>query len=317
MMMLSAVPVLSAPVEVNGIAARVQGAVVTKNEVDFMVAPLRAQLAAQYPRRGAEYEKLLAEARGKILDELIDRELIMFEFKTLGASIPARVVQEEINRQINEIYQGDEGKFRAELGKAHLTVEGYREITRRKLIVQAMRAQKFSDAAPPTPAEMQAEYAEVKQVMRDITKDKITFMKIFIPREGADLAAKPEAQLELAEGLAKQLAEGANFEELAKKHSADAFAEQGGKWPEQNRSDLSPAFAAITFDAPLDKVIGPLEDPAGYTLIKVLERKLGPPPEFSKVREVVEERVRRKKSAARYDRWMEGLRKRAWIERKI
>ncbi len=305
------------PVEVNAIAARVQGAVVTKNEVSFMLAPLRAQLMAQYPRRGAEYEKLLAEARSKILDELIDRELIMFEFKTLGATIPPRVIQEEVDRQINELYNGDETKFREELGRARLTMEGYREITRRKLIVQAMRSRKFSDAAPPTPAEVQAEYNETKEVMRDITKDKITFMKIFIPREGADLAAKPEAQLELAEMLAKQLNEGGNFEELAKQHSADAFAAEGGKWPEQNRADLSPEFATITFDAPLNKIIGPLEDPAGYTVIKVLSRELGPPPELSKVRDIIEERVRRKKSATRYDRWMEGLRKRAWIERKI
>jgi peptidyl-prolyl cis-trans isomerase SurA len=316
LLILTAALAQAEPVEVNAIAARVQGAVVTKNEVAFMLAPMRAQLSAQYPRRGAEHDKLLGEARAKILDELIDRELIMFEFKTLGANIPPRVIQEEVDRQINELYNGNEEKFREELGKARLTMEGYREITRRKLIVSAMRSRKFSDSAPPTPSEVQAEYNETKSAMRDISKDKVTFMKIFIPREGADMAANAEAQLALAESIAKQINEGTAFEELAKQHSADAFAAEGGKWPQQNRADLSPEFAGIIFDAPLNELKGPLEDPAGFTVIKVLARELGPAPAFAKVRDLMEERVRRKKSATRYDAWMAGLRKRAWIEKK-
>ena len=39
-------------IEVNGIAAKVNGRAITKNEVTFMLAPIAAQLNAQYPRRG-------------------------------------------------------------------------------------------------------------------------------------------------------------------------------------------------------------------------------------------------------------------------
>ena len=49
----------SGPIEVNGIAAKVNGRVVTKYQVSFMLAPVYAQLVTQFPRRGAQFEKNL------------------------------------------------------------------------------------------------------------------------------------------------------------------------------------------------------------------------------------------------------------------
>jgi peptidyl-prolyl cis-trans isomerase SurA len=304
--------------EVNGIAAKVNGTAVTKNEVAFQLAPLAAQLAAQYPRRGPEFERLLTEARNKILDELIDRQLILYEAKSRGANLPARVVEEEVKRQVRELYNGSEERFREELKRAGLTMEGYRKLTQDKLIVQAMRTHQFADAPPPLPAEVESEYAAVKTTLRDMNQDKITFRKIFIPRQkDNDPTATPESQLALAEDLVKQLAAGADFAELAKQHSADAYAEQGGEWPETNRTDLAPEFAAIVFEAAENKVVGPLEDPNGFTIVIVKDKKLGPPPPLSKVRPMIEERVYRKKTAQKYERYINRLRKTGMIERKI
>src|SRR4051812_2264867 len=77
----------SGPVEVNGIAALVEGHVITKNQVSFMLAPIYGQLAAQFPRRGPEFERQFKLAKDNILQELIDRQIILSEFKKLGASI--------------------------------------------------------------------------------------------------------------------------------------------------------------------------------------------------------------------------------------
>jgi peptidyl-prolyl cis-trans isomerase SurA len=308
----------SGPIEVNAIAAKVNGRVVTKNQISFMLAPVYAQLAAQFPRRGAEFEKRLKEARDKILAELIDREIILSEFKMMGAQLKGPIVQEEIDRQIREIYNGNEAKFREELKKSRLTMEGYREMTRDKLVVQAMRAQHFSDAPPPLPNEIEKEYAEIKTQIRDMSKDRISFQKIFIAgRDPQNPAATPEIQLAKIEDIAKQLEAGKDFTDLAKENSMDAFAAQGGVQESVPRTDLSPEFAAILFDAEEGKVVGPLQDPTGFTLVKVTKKQLGPPPPLSKVREQLEERVRRKKTSAEYDRWIATKRKHAIIEKKI
>jgi len=215
---------------------------------------------------------------------------------------------------MRELYNGNETLFREELKKSRMTMDGYREMTREKMVVQAMRAQQFADAPPPLPNEIQNEYNEVKNTLRDVTKDKITFRKIFIPSaDPENPVATPETQLALAEGIAKQAKEGKSFEELAKTYSKDAFAEQGGLQENLPRTDLSPEFSAILFDAPENNVVGPLLDPRGFTIAVVISKALGPAPGLASVRPMIEERVRRKKTSAQYDRWIESRRKRAMI----
>jgi len=315
-LVLGALPAHSQAVEVNGIAAKVNGSVITKNEVAFMLSPLYSQLVTQFPRRGPEFEKQFTEAREKILQELIDRRIILDEFKQIGASIRPNLIDEEVKRQIRELYNGNEALFREELKKSRMTMDGYREMTREKMVVQAMRAQQFSDAPPPLPNEIQNEYNEVKSTLRDLTKDKISFRKIFIPAaDPENPIASPETQLALAEDIVKQAKEGKSFEDLAKTYSKDAFAELGGLQENLPRTDLSPEFSAILFDAQENQVVGPLLDPRGFTIVVVISKALGPAPALSTVRPMVEERVRRKKTSAQYERWIESRRKRAMITR--
>ena len=73
----------------------------------------------------------------------------------------------------------------------------------------------------------------------------------------------------------------------------------------------------VPYRSPEGKIIGPLEDPEGFTIVKVTKKSLGPCPPLSKVREMIEERVRRKKTSGSYDRWIENRRKRAMITLKV
>ena len=303
--------------EVNGIAATVNGRVVTKKEVGMLLAPIAAQLMAQSPRRGPEFEKKINESRDNVLDELVDRELIMSEYKTQGGKLRPQVVDEEIERQKREFYNGNEAKFREDLQKSRMTMDGYREITERKLIVQAMRASKFSDTAPPLPDEIQKEYNNVNLTIRDTNGDKMTYEKIYIPAmDPQNKDATPDMQLAMAEDLVKQLKNGANFADLAKKHSRDANAQEGGKQENVPRTDLAPEFASLIMDPPEGTLIGPLMDPKGLTIVRVLKKEYGPVPPLSKVHDQIEQRVSRQKSAERYERWIKTLRSKAMISKK-
>ncbi|QJE98842.1 peptidylprolyl isomerase [Luteolibacter luteus] len=307
--------------EVNAIAAVVNGRTITKSKLNFLLARDYAILATQFPRRGAEFERQVLEARDKILQELIDREIILSEFKELekkGASLPERAVDREINRQIRENYNNSEDLFQEELKKARMSRIAYREMTKQQLIVEAMRAEKASEAPPPIPSEIQKEYNEIKDTIRDISKDKITFNKIFLPRQDADNPlATPESQLALAEQLVVEINNGADIAELAKKHSRDAFAADGGFQKDLPRTDLAPEFAAILFKNKVGDLVGPLEDPAGFTIVKIVGISPGPAPSLSEVKEQIDGRVRRKKSAVAYEKWMQDKRKTAVVVRKI
>ena len=309
-------PLPAGPIEVNGIAAKVNGRVITKNQVSFMLAPVFAQLVTQFPRRGPQFEAKFKETKTNVIQELIDRQIILDEFKQLGAFIKPNLIDDEIKRQMRDLYNGDEAKFREELKRSRLTMEGYREMTKEKMVVQSMRAQQFADAPPPLPNEIQKEYSEVRSSLRDVTKDVLTFQKIFIPAsDPANPVATPEMQLALSEDIARQLGEGKDFAELAKAYSKDAYAETGGLQENVPRTDLSPEFAAIIVDAPVEKIVGPLLDRQGFTIVKPIKVVLGPSPALdNKVREMIEERVRRKKTNEQYERWIKSKRTRAMID---
>jgi parvulin-like peptidyl-prolyl isomerase len=304
--------------EINGIAATVNGFVITKKEVAFALAPIAAELRAQFPRRGPEFEKRIKESYDKILEDFIDRELVMSEFKSQGGKIRGNAVEEEIQRQIRERSNGDAAKFREDLARSAMTMASFRTMTERQMIVQAMRASKFSDTAPPLPFEIQKEYDETKLKLRDITGDKMTFLKIYIPAvDPKNPVSTPESQLDLADDIVKQLKAGAKFEELAKIHSRDAFAENGGKQENVARTDLAPEFAALMMDPPEGTIIGPLMDPRGLTIVKVLKKDYGPIPPLTEVHDQIEQRVARQKSAARYERWIKSLRAKGMISKKL
>ena len=306
------------PRKVNGIAAIANGRVVIINEVAFMLAPIRAQIAMKHPRMDAAFNAELAETRKKILDELIDRQLIIHEFNDMGAQIPDHVVKADIKNQIDKTYNGSEAKFREQLKESNLSYAKYYKLTKDKLIGQAMRAQHFNDPTPATQEELLEEYNLNKSEMRDRSKDKIDFEKIYIPvTNNDDLLATPESQMEFAQELAEKIKKGADFAELAKEHSKDAFAAQGGKQTNVNRTDLRPDVSFALFTEPLGTVIGPIQlDEGGYQIIRVTRKIEGPAPSLSEVRAELEQAVQNRKSSVRFKRYMERLRKKALIKYK-
>lgn len=305
------------PVRINGVAAKANGRVVTENELNFMLAPRRAELSARFPRRGKQFNTELAKSKRLLLDELINQQLIIFEFKAMGAQIPQHAVNQKINEHIMNNYQGNEKAFRKQLKADGLSYDKFSKLTKDRLIGQAMRAQHFNDAAPATPAEIKAEYNKLKDKLRDKRFDKIDFEKIYIPKtDPNDLLANKETQLQLAEDLIKRIKKGENFAELAKKHSKDGFAEEGGKQLNKSRTDLSPAISMILFAEEKGTVLGPLEDSNGYHIIRVTKKIPGPPVPLAKVKDRIEREVQNRKSSARFNRYMERLRKKAIIEYK-
>lgn len=78
--------------------------------------------------------------------------------------------------------------------------------------------------------------------------------------------------LEQAEKLKKDLARGANFQQLAKKHSICPSAKKGGDLGEFTPGTMVAAFDKVVFKKPVLEVHGPIKTKFGYHLIKTLYR---------------------------------------------
>lgn len=303
--------------QITAIAAKVNGHAITQKEVNGLLAPRRETLQALYPRQGEIYQRRLKEFHDKILDQLINNELLLSEVKG-KANIPDHVVEQEIARIIRQSYDGEESKFSAFLRENGLTRRSFREQQREQILVQAYRSQQFTDIPPPAEHEIQAQYEERKKILRDRTKDSIDFRKIFIvARDRFDPNVNPETQLALAEKIYQELQDGADFAELAKKHSNGAFASDGGLWEDSKRTDFSLSFGDALFEESKDgDLVGPLKDPAGFTIVKILKIKYGPSPPLSKkeVRERMKREVNIEKRTEKYDKWIASLKAHAMID---
>lgn len=307
-------PIPKGPQIVNRIAATVNGRPVTANEVRARMAPFIRELVMLYPKQGPRFTAELVKAKKAVLDDLIERELVLSEFETKGYSMPESVIEEEINRRILFQFNGQRELLLEVLRSNGMSYSDYRESVRKETTVAAMRSSRYDRGIPPTPDEIQEEYNATKSDYRDITQDVIMYDKIFIPAAIMGEDVSPEQQFALANEVRQMIeSKKLSFAEAAKKYSADMHAQDGGVWPPIKRKDLSVEFSNIVFSLPQGQLIGPLLDPSGFTIVRVRGKRLAPAPPLSKIKEQVDDAVRRKQSEKRYREWVNRLRDKSVI----
>ncbi len=301
---------------VNRIAATVNGRPITSSEVRARLSPYIRELMMLYPRQGPRFSAELIKAKKTVMQELIERELVLSEFETKGYQMPESVIDEEISRRILMQFNGDRDALLDNLRKSGMTYSEFRESVRKETTVAAMRSSRYDRGIPPTPDEIRAEYNSTKSEYRDISRDSIRYDKIFIPAMADDPNVSPEQQYVLANELKERLdRKEISFADAAREYSRDMHAQDGGEWPSIKRKDLAVDFANIVFSLDPGKIVGPLLDPSGFTIVRVKSKTLAPAPPLSNpdVKEKVDDAVRRKQSEARYRQWVDRLRDKAII----
>jgi parvulin-like peptidyl-prolyl isomerase len=117
-----------------------------------------------------------------------------------------------------------------------------------------------------------------------------------------------------AEVLLERAKSGEDFSELARLYSEDASGAQGGDLGLIRRGEILPDIEAVLFSLQQDE-IGPLiRTSAGYHIIKLTEKTLQEAPPFEQVADRIRGHVYTEKLNVRYERWLEDLKKKAYIE---
>lgn len=307
-------PASQAAQPINGIAAKVNGEIITLNELMIKVAPMQSVLMSQNPRRGPNYDRKLKQLMEQMLDELIDRTIIYSMHKQNLQNLPDHAVEEEIEKIIRNVYAGDRNRFKAYLKATRLTRAQFKEQQRKELLVSIIRAQHFGEVLPPSEKEMRIEYTSWAKANRDRQNDIGTYKRIYILKTES---AVNKERLKLTEDLIEQLKAGADFAELAKEHSGDSRASKGGLWEDIPRTDLQHEFGYAIFETETKEIFGPLEDQYGYNIIQIIERKLGSSKPLSQVRGLIKQRVEGQKKRLNFEKWMEKLRARVPVEKMI
>jgi parvulin-like peptidyl-prolyl isomerase len=298
---------------VNGIAAVVNGTVITQSEVREAVKAQEQVFQFQMRDDPVALEKALAELKVGAVDSLVDRELILTEFKKIGGTIKAQYVEDDINSIVRENFKGDRGAFVMELAKTGMTLKKFRALREKMIIVQVMRGRYAAEQAPPTPLEVRDYYE--KNIDRYRDKDMIKISTITVPKFTGDASSTEASQLKFAKELRAKVVGGGNFKETAKTYSQDSRSEDGGEWPWMERTQMKKSIADSAFAVKEGGVSDVVEDEAAFIIIAVDAKKLGTPEPLEKVRAQIERMIRTEKSKAALDGWLESLRRKANIKR--
>lgn len=298
----------------NGIAAVVNGKVITKSEVRDAIKAQEQMLAMQYREDLAGFQRAAAELRDTALESLIERELILAEFKKIGGEIKQRYVDDDVNSIIIESFKGNRDEFVKELAKTGMTMKKFRELREKMIILQIMRGKFAQDIPPATPKEVDEYYSKNQADWRD--GDMIKISTITIPRFSGEEGATPEKQKALANELRSKVANGADFATIAKTYSQDSKSDNGGEWDWMERSQMKKSYGDAAFDLSEGGLSQVIADETAFVIITLDAKKYGRVPPKTELRDEIEKRILSDKAKKALDEWLEGLRRKAVIQRK-
>jgi peptidyl-prolyl cis-trans isomerase SurA len=291
---------------VDGIAAIVNGDVITYSQVRDVVEPRERLLRSQYS--GNELAAKIKEARLAALQDLIDRQLIIQFFNKEGYQIPEHFVNREIDLVIQESFGGDRNTFIKTLQAQNFTLCEFKKLEKEKMMVQAMRGKNAEVKTIVPPAKIEQYYTQHRDQFT--SKEQIRLRMIMIPgSEGSSASQKA-----LAEEILGKLVHGAEFERMAQIYSEDSTRDNGGDWGWIERKTLAPELEKIAFNLPAGKISNIIELGGNYYILKVEEKQGGVTRPIAEVRAEIQKKLQQEEAQRVQERWIASLRQKAYIK---
>ena len=213
---------------IDGVAAIVNNDVITISQVRELVGARERALREAYS--GPDLVEKVKEMRLAALKDLVDRQLILQEFKSMqekGANIPDYVIDDRVQSIIREEFGSDRAAFIRTLQAQGYTLTKFKEIEREKIIVQAMRQAKITDNFVISPKQIQEFYDKNKSAY---TLPEQVKLRMIVLREGTDDIVGGSKR-QTAEEIRQKILGGAEFDRMAQMYSEDeATSDLGGDW---------------------------------------------------------------------------------------
>jgi len=248
-----------------GVAARVNGVEISRFRLerhfeDYLKVQGRSVGAIRNP---SVFKRLKREA----LDQLIDKELLSQEAKRRGIVVDEAAVR-EAREAVAKGFRTPEA-FARRLAEAGFDDPGYDAYLRREIAAGRALDALVGEIAV-SEAEVRAFYERNRARFERPEEVSARHILLRIPPP-ADAAAVAGVQAR-ARALREEIRAGADFAELARRHSADASAAQGGELGRFPRGRMVPGFEAVAFALEPGEVSEPVRTEFGWHLVKVEAR---------------------------------------------
>lgn len=216
----------------NGIAAIADDSVITVQDVRQASADMIDLYRRTYFNNPDLFEQKRVAALTDALDGLIDRQLILRDFKTLGGVIQESYIDDVIKDRIRERF-GDRVTLTKTLQAQGLTWETFRQREREKIITQIMERKNVREALLISPAKIERYYQTNAAQYK--LGDQVKMRVIVLNRsQNADV----DEVRHFATQIKAKIDGGAPFAEMASTYSEASDRKQGGLWGWKQDSQL-------------------------------------------------------------------------------
>lgn len=296
----------AAPNLVNGIAVIVGDAVITykdiqmaiEEDLDFLESRFRSQ-----PRVLAEKAAELEKAR---LQEMVDNQLILQEFKRAGYIEPESHIEGQIEKDIARY--GDRLNLIRTLQARGLTFETYKNRIREREILRLMWHHKVPNDPLISPAKIENYYVQNRDKFK--MEDQIKLKMIVLTNAPNNASYSPK---KLAQEISAKLKENVPFEDLARVYSQGSQSAEGGDWGWVEKSVLREDLASVAFGLESGQVSPPVETPVGVYIMLVEDKKVSYIKTLSEVRDEIEATLKAEENQRLKQVWIDQLKAKSFV----
>lgn len=295
------------PEVIDGIAAVVNGDIITYSQVRSLVVPREKLLRSQFT--GEELVKQVKQTRELALKDLIDRQLIIQAFKKENYQIPDHYIDQRMHEIINENFGGDRNTFIKTLEAQNYTLGEFKRMETERMIVQAMRSKNVKRDVVASPTKIEDYYRAHRDQFT--AKEQVKLRMIMIPAHADD--GNAAGQKSVAEEILGKLSKGAEFDRMAQIYSEDSSRDLGGDWGWIERKTLAPPLEKVAFSLPVGKVSNIVSFSGNLYILKVEEKKGGVTRPLASMKEEIEKKLLQEEAQNLQEKWLASLRAKAYI----
>ncbi len=304
---LAAGQLRSAPPQLlNGIVAIVNDTVITENEAREYIEPAIDFLKRTVPSQSDFQEKALKAYR-EGLNQLIDRQLMLDDFKTAGYAMPERVIEDFVQERIREQY-GNRANLIKTLKARGMTYTDFRAEIRKQFIVEQMQNHHVSSAVLISPFKIETYYQEHQDDYK--LPDQIRLRMIVLNKvAGADNSAVDK----LASEILTKIGGGADFKEMATIYSEGSQRAQAGDWGWIEKSVLRKELALVALGLKKGQTSGVIDTPDASYIMRLEDSRISHMRPLEEVRDEIEKTLISEERKRLQKKYIDRLREKAFI----
>jgi parvulin-like peptidyl-prolyl isomerase len=269
------------------------------------------QTVKRYKSRGIPLtqaqEKVAAK---KLLQDQINRHLLLRKASTMGIQVSPGKIDEEVNAVKKQF--PSEKEFLKQLKLKEMTLQQYQQELKEDILIDAVFRRELGEGVKVTDQQVEDYFKKNPQQFSSAEQRRASVILIRVnPKAGSAGDRKARQDLQKIVGKLKK---GSDFAELAQIHSQDSLGKRGGDLGFFTKDRMFGPFSKLAFKLKVGQVSEIFRTKHGYQILKVTGKKSGKKgtleDERGNIRKLLIDRAIKTKSHP----YLEALRKKADIK---